>query len=139
MAHIELDLDERRQFYALLGRKLKISEIAALMNRHKSTLYREIKRNFWHDEEVPKAAGYFPVTAQSFADERRARQRKLIRFPELLREVKKWLKTGWSPEQIAGRLKTESNAPLGISHETIYQFVYSKDGQKDELGKLLPE
>ncbi|MBL4750259.1 MAG: IS30 family transposase [Amylibacter sp.] len=51
----------------------------------------------------------------------------------------KWLKTGWSPEQIAGRLKTESNAPLGISHETIYQFVYSKDGQKDELGKLLPE
>jgi hypothetical protein len=47
------------------------------------------------------------------------------------------LKTGWSPEQIAGRLKVEPFAPLGISHETIYQFIYSKDGREKELGKLL--
>jgi IS30 family transposase len=138
MAHIELDMDERRQFYKLLNCKLKMIEIAEIMRRHKSTLYRELKRNFWHDQEVPKAAGYFPVTAQDMATDRRARQRKLIRFPKLLDEVIDRLDTGWSPEQIAGRLKVEPNAPHNISHETIYQFVYSKEGQKRELGKLLP-
>lgn len=139
MAHIELDLEERRQFYKLVNCKLKMIEIAEIMRRHKSTLYRELKRNFWHDEEVPKAAGYFPVTAQDMANDRRARQRKLIRFPELLDEVVDRLDTGWSPEQISGRLKTEPRAPHNISHETIYQFVYSKEGQKRELGKLLPQ
>lgn len=99
----------------------------------------EIKRNFWHDEDVPKASGYFPVTANDIAKERCARQRKLIKFPELLSEVIIRLKKDWSPEQIAGRLKTEPNAPHNISHEAIYQFVYSKDGRERELGKLLPQ
>ena len=92
MAHIELDLEERRQLYNLLNTKMSISEIAEIMRRHKSTLYREIKRNFWHDEEVPKASGYYPVTANDMAHERRARQRKLIKFPELLDEVIERLK-----------------------------------------------
>jgi len=49
------------------------------------------------------------------------------------------LKTGWSPEQIAGRLKIEPRAPHRICHETIYQYVYSDSGQSQELGRYLPE
>lgn len=139
MPHIELDLAERRQFFALMDRKLSMSDIAVIMRRHRSTLYRELKRNFWHDDSIPEATGYWPVTAQSLVDERRRRQRKLVRYPELLREVVGRLKTGWSPEQIAGRLKIEPFAPLCVSHETIYQFIYSKDGREKELGKLLAE
>ena len=29
--------------------------------------------------------------------------------------------------------------PISVSHETIYQFVYSTDGRKEELWKYLPE
>ncbi|MBB6262200.1 IS30 family transposase [Paenochrobactrum gallinarii] len=29
--------------------------------------------------------------------------------------------------------------PISVSHETIYQFVYSADGRKNELWKYLPE
>ena len=46
---------------------------------------------------------------------------------------------GWSPEQIAGRLKIEPRAPYRICHETIYQYVYSNSGQSQELGRYLPE
>ena len=138
MAHIELDLSERRTFYTLMDRKLPIARIAEMMDRHRSTLYRELKRNYWHDKDIPYASGYFPVTAQGLAEERRSRQRKLVRFPDLLVEVIDRLKHDWTPEQIAGRLKIEKFAPLTICHETIYQYIYSKDGLALGLGKLLP-
>jgi IS30 family transposase len=39
------------------------------------------------------------------------------------------LKEGWSPEQVAGRIKEKK---LGsISYETIYQFVYEQTGEED--------
>jgi IS30 family transposase len=35
------------------------------------------------------------------------------------------LKSGWSPEQIAGRLR-QQNATATISHESIYRFIYAQ-------------
>lgn len=67
MSHIELDLEERRQFYQLLERKLPMTAIAQAMRRHNSTLYREFKRNFWHDENVSNAGRYWSLTAQRSA------------------------------------------------------------------------
>ena len=57
---------------------------------------------------------------------------------DLRNEVIGKLKTGWSPEQIAGRLRIEPRAPYRICHETIYQYVYSESGQSQELGRYLP-
>ena len=42
----------------------------------------------------------------------------------------------YSPEMIAGRLKLQ-NAPITVSHETIYQFIYSEDGTRRQLYKFL--
>ena len=47
------------------------------------------------------------------------------------------LKAGWSPEQIAGRLRA-SGAPERLSHETIYRFVYGTQGQQLGLYQDLP-
>ena len=80
MGHTELNLEERRTFYRLREAKLPMAEIARVMGRHRSSLYREVKRNFHKDQEVPAASGYFPVTAQNMAEGRRLRQRQLIRF-----------------------------------------------------------
>ena len=43
---------------------------------------------------------------------------------------------GYSPEMVAGRLK-EQKAEVTISHESIYQFIYSKEGAKQQLYQLL--
>jgi len=48
------------------------------------------------------------------------------------------LKAGWSPEQIAGRMRLERH-PIRVSHETIYRFAYSKDGRDEQFYRLLPE
>ena len=87
-----------------------VGDIAVDLNRHRSTVYREIKRNRFIDIELPQFSGDFGVTAQTYAKARRARKRKLIRLVRLdgLREaIIDRLKAGWSPEQIAGRLKHE--------------------------------
>jgi IS30 family transposase len=135
----KLTLDERRILATMLQAKATKTKIAQTLGRDRSTIHREIKRNWWHDTEVPQADGYWHMTAQSLADERRSRCRKLERLTDLRQEVITKLKDGWSPEQIAGRLNIEPRAPYRICHETIYQYVYSKSGQSQELGRYLPE
>ncbi len=138
MAHTELDVRERRLIANLLTAKAPVSTIAARLDRHRSTIYREIKRNRFEDDELPELNGYFGLLAQKTASERRHRQRKLVRCADLLGAVLEGLDAGWSPEQIAGRMRRERQ-PRSVSHETIYAYVYSPDGQSAGLVRYLPE
>ncbi|MDG0989813.1 MAG: MOFRL family protein [Yoonia sp.] len=135
----KLNIDERRILATMLQAKATKTKIAETLGRDRSTIHREIKRNWWHDDEVPQADGYWHVTAQTLADRRYMKRRKLEQHKDLRQEVIAKLKTGWSPEQIAGRLKIEPRAPYRICHETIYQYIYSESGQSQELGRYLPE
>jgi IS30 family transposase len=40
------------------------------------------------------------------------------------------LTEGWTPEQIAGRLKKENHGCPIICHETIYKYIYAKEMSK---------
>lgn len=134
-----LTLDERRVIARMLQAKVPKTKIAQMLGRDRSTITREVKRNWWHDKDVPQADGYWHVTAQAQADRRRSRRRKLERLPGLRAEVIRCLQEGWSPEQIAGRLRIEPGAPHRLCHETIYQYVYSAEGQSAQLARLLAE
>lgn len=90
-----------------------------------------------HDSEVPKLSGYWCVVTQSYSDEQRTRQRKLVRDPGLCEQVERCLRSGWTPEQIASRMRYEG-APRGVCQETIYQHIYSEDGRRAELWHHLP-
>ncbi|MCT4373251.1 IS30 family transposase, partial [Yangia mangrovi] len=139
MAHKELDLGERRRIEDLLNAKLPVSTIAAEIGRHRSTVYREIKRNAFaaDTEEVAYLDGYYGMVAQRNASDRRARRRKLTRLVDLREAVIDRLKAGWSPEQIAGRMRLEG-LPVTVSHETIYAHVYGPEGRAEELARHLP-
>ena len=114
-------------------RKLKIRTIAQLLGRDHSVVSREIRRNNGH-------LGYLARLAQEAADRRakHTNKRKLDKDSELLEYVRGQLQEGWSPEQIAGRLKVHPPAHLQgktISHEQIYQYIYN-DG-RDQNGRHL--
>ena len=102
MAHTELNLLERRTIEDMLNAKIPVREIAAQIGRHVSTIYRDIKRNRYADNDLPELNGYYGVVAQRAAVQRRVRRRKLVRLVGLRKAVIKQLKEGWSPEQIAG-------------------------------------
>lgn len=131
-----LTLDERKLIFQLREAKMSVPRIAKRLGRHRSTIHREIRRN-WHDDG-PWLRGYFPQAAQSRTDRRRVRRRKLHQNPNLARHVIARLQQAWSPEQIAGRLRRESGGEERISHETIYQFVCSELGREQNLYQLLP-
>lgn len=133
-----LNLEERRKLAKWLEAKIPIKEIAQNLHRAPSTIYREIKRNSYRDEELPQLNGYHAVNAQDSYEKRRALHRKLVVHPQVMAAVRAGLKSGWSPEQIAGRMKLERH-PIRVSHETIYRYAYSKDGHAEQFYRHLPE
>ena len=107
----QLDLDERRTLFRLIEARTPTGEIAARLGRHPSTIYRELGRNRFRDGDRG-FCGYFPLNAQDLARRRRQRRRKLIMNDGLRAHVTERLKAGWSPQQIAGRLRREADGGL---------------------------
>ena len=119
--YTQLSLQERRKIEDWWHAKVPVREMARALKRHKSTIFREIKRNFWADESLPKNyAGYFRHAAQLQTQKRRTVQRKLIRHPDLCRNVAERIKEGWTPEQIGNRMIHEGAKPRACQ-ETIYR------------------
>ena len=78
----------------LLRKNRTKTEIARLMNRDRSTMYREIKRNSGQ-------RGYRPKQAQRLADERRMASRRPCKLDdkETHQYVQKRLEKGWAPDR----------------------------------------
>lgn len=137
-SYTHLTLAERRKLAQCRLAGISVAEIADLLGRDRTTIYREIKRNTYRDEEQPQLNGYHAVAAHDAYERRRAVHRKLVKHPSVLEAVVDRLQEGWSPEQIAGRMKLEAH-PVQVSHETIYRFAYSKTGRDQQLFRHLPE
>jgi IS30 family transposase len=62
-----IDLDERRKIARWRMADLSVGIIAEKLGRHRSTIFREIKRNTFVDKVVPDINGYYCVTAHDMA------------------------------------------------------------------------
>src|SRR4051795_9216655 len=134
-----LDLDQRRTLFRLVEARTPVGEIAARLGRHPSTIYRELGRNRFRDGGRG-FCGSFPLNARDLARRRRQRRRKLAADPTLREHVVERLAAGWSPQQIAGRLKHEqADGRASVCHETIYRHVYGPEGREDSLYRHLPK
>lgn len=133
--HTKLTALERELISVWLHQNISKREIARRLNRSDSTIQAEIKRNNWQGH-------YVAIHAQSVADKRKvaAGKRHPLKNKSVYKYVIKKLRSGWSPEQIAGRLrlKKPGNSYWHICHETIYQHIYSKDNQEKKLWEYLP-
>lgn len=118
-------------------------ECARRLSRSVSTIGRELKRN-----KTRVAIGddwnviYEPLHAQAVAEERKRNAwnaKEPLKNKKVYAYVLEHLRQGWSPEQIAGRLKYvdyPSNKSWHICHETIYQFIYKEKTDKTKQGVL---
>ena len=69
----QITLAERRRLFELKQLKVPLGDIARLMGRHRSTIYREIKRNSFRDTELPEYNGYYSVVANNISKAQSAR------------------------------------------------------------------
>lgn len=135
--YTQLSVDERRRIERWRAARVSPTEMARVLGRHRSTIFRELTRNHFVDRDMPKVVGYFAMAAQLQTSDRRARHRKLVRHAGLRERVVARIKAGWTPEQIAGRMRLENARPR-VCQETIYRHVYSREGMREELWWHLP-
>jgi len=112
--YTQLTQEERYQIAALLKAGHDQTEIAMILNRHKSTISREICRN-------TGLRGYRPRQAQRLTEARRQAKVHAQIPRSVWRQVERLLREDWSPEQISLWLKAEGT--ISISHEWIYQYI----------------
>ncbi|SMC36948.1 Helix-turn-helix domain-containing protein [Novosphingobium sp. B1] len=124
-----LSLEERDTIMRMRDRCMPVGRIAAELRRHPATIYRELRRNFFYDEDA-WFRGYFGRVAHRKAASRRVCGGKVNRDRELAARIVEHLQQCWSPEQIAGRLRLDKANPITVCHETIYQFVYGTEGRR---------
>ena len=115
-----LTFEERQFLYRLKRKRVPKAEIARLMGRDRSTMYRELERN-------TGMRGYRPKQAQRLADARRLschRPRKMD-DPGVHQYVEEKLATRWSPDQIAGRVRRDFPRQRGrwLSRQAIYDWI----------------
>jgi transposase, IS30 family len=131
---MRLTLQEREDIACCRAERMGVRQIAAVLGRDPATISRELRRGM---SSSPRR--YRPLQAHLLAAgrARQSRPRKLAAGSPLRAEVVALLQAGWSPGQIAGRLKRDHpRCPeLQVSHETIYQalFVQGKGSLRAEI------
>jgi IS30 family transposase len=130
-----LTLNERIIIQTLLGENRSKSYIAIQLKRNRSTITREV--NNWIKKPSDK---YNATIAHFFAKEEYLNKRNLDKInthKRLKSFVYRGLLSGFSPEQIAGRIKIvyPNDTTMSISHEAIYQHIYKH--RQSYLGKKL--
>jgi transposase, IS30 family len=122
MKRTHLTLDERYLIHACLVAQLSMNDMAAELNRHRSTLHAEIRRG------RNPAGHYCPLHAQRGSES--ARALSVANAPR--KSAAEWdkveaqLKGGHSPEQISGRRQLLHDA-CPISPQAIYNATVRND------------
>ena len=131
-SRLSLTLAEREEISRGLVHGHSLRQIACGLGRAPSTVSREVARN----------GGPGPYRAESsdrqaWRRARRPKACKLAMHPRLRRIVATQLRHNWSPQQIAGWLKSthREDEALRVSHETIYRtlFVQTRGALKKAL------
>lgn len=129
MTYTHLTQEERYQIHALRRQNISLARIAADLQRDRSTISRELKRN-------ATPGGYKPAAAQKKARALQCQRRNARQFTaQQWSHVDAYLRMHLSPQQCSGRLKLEK--ALHISPECIYQHAYQDKANGGDLVSYL--
>ena len=137
MSYHHFTVMERAKIELMLKADKTASDIAQELERHPSSVRREIQRN--SDRQ-----GYCAERAEKrYAERRKACRPKLKVSAPRLREyvIEKIAEDEFSPELVAGRLVIDfpDDPRMRVCHETLYQAIYNNHYHLDFLIELLPQ
>ncbi len=125
--YTHINSHQRTELATLHRNGYSVSNISKQLKLHRSTIYRELKRN---SRVRGSYDAYFANNVSEIRKERFAKNRKFTsQMMSLIKE--KLEKQQWSPEQINGYCN-KNNIPM-VSHERIYQYIYQ---DKESGGNL---
>ena len=115
MSYKHLTIEDRSKIEILYHEGYTASQIAEAIGRHRSMIYRELKR--------VKSDSYDAQLAQDNASEHQSlKGRRPKHTPELIQDIQTKLELTWSPEQIVGRCY-QNRLSFKTSYNRIYQGI----------------
>lgn len=125
----QLSSEERAAIMLERQRGTSIRAIGRMLGRSAGTISREIERNGLTTFYCAR------IAARKSRERRHKKHRRLERETGLWQQIIDLLKQGWSPQQIAGRLRQHHPESPSVSHETIYAMIYAqpRGGLRTEL------
>jgi IS30 family transposase len=127
-----LTAEERDRIAGLKAGGLSLRAIARALGRAASTISREVRRN------ALDSGAYRPHVADGSYMLRRQRTAALETDARLAAYVTDRLAEGWTPEQIAGRLRLGIETGLrAVCAETIYGWIYRSAQKAGRLWRFL--
>lgn len=122
-AYHHLTAEERGQIEAYLGEGVSQAEIARRLNRHRSTISREI--NHGSEQRKKKSLASLPYQATSAGNLARIRKNNFGTTTKATahntKTIMKYLEMKYSPEQIANAIRS-----VKVCTSTIYTWIYKK-------------
>ena len=116
MSYTQLTQDERYHIQ-YLSRHCTLTEIAKQLNRHKSTISREIKRHCLQGQQ------YSAEKAQRQSQTIKQRKRQLYKLDsQLIQHIDTLIRRKLSPEQICAYL--HKHHQITLHHSTIYRYLH---------------
>lgn len=123
MSYNHLSAEERGQIEAYLKEGVSQAEIARRLDRHRSTISREIKRG--SEQRKKKSLASLPYQATSAGNLARIRKKNCGTTTKATvhntKTIMKYLDMKYSPEQIANAVRS-----VKICTSTIYNWIYKK-------------
>jgi IS30 family transposase len=117
MEYCQLTQAERYSIASMRRQKLTVAQMALRLGRHRSTIYREVKRN-----KTTYNGHYGAEKAHSYATARLRRCRRKPQYSQQeLARVEGLLRRRWSPRQISGWYRRFRL--LEMSAQTIYRHI----------------
>lgn len=132
----ELTEEDRDNLAKYRAQGLGVRACARELGRGASTISDELKRGSLAIGE------YVAIHAQHLSNLRKIhrQEREALKNPWLYAHALDKLRLGWSPEQIAGRLRKDypDERARHLSPETIYRFIYGLEQVEKRLWEYLP-
>lgn len=126
-----LTLEQRYEISAMRKNGSSQQDIAEALQKDKSTISRELKRN-----KDARNGEYRASLAQSKCERRHKEKPKKVYFTiEIKQYIDEWINEEYSPEQVVGRaFILETNC---VSVERIYQYIWDDKKRNGVLYKKL--
>jgi IS30 family transposase len=129
MTHLTLEQRYKIEAYKNTGRS--ISEISEYIDKHKSVVSREIKRNSDGRSGIYKAS----LAERKCRNRQKVKHKKCTFNANVEANVLYYLSMDYSPEQACGRSKVDDREM--VSPETIYQYIWLDKRKGGVLYKYL--
>ncbi len=126
MSYAHITASQRNELSALLRVKMKQKEISRLLNKDRTTIWREKNRNESKNKKYHAGIAKEKTASRQIAAHKR--QRKIENNKWLRNYIIRKIKKRWSPEQIAGRIKKKwkDDKSRHIGKDSIYKYIYEK-------------